>query len=126
MSDRTCSHRPSLLAFLKAAFALTLIVIDSLTLTSLVLVSIVAALILAVAGPVLVLVDDSLLMRCLVSHEAKSLMNFCWGPVTALGLITAVFMHGPSDVALYILLLTVVDLFLQVYVDLIFSDKDYF
>ena len=100
--------------------------IDSLTLTSLVLVSIVAALILAVAGPVLVLVDDSLLMRCLVSHEAKSLMNFCWGPVTALGLITAVFMHGPSDVALYILLLTVVDLFLQVYVDLIFSDKDYF
>lgn len=78
------------------------------------------------AGPALVLLDDGLLMRCQVSHAAKSLMNFCWGPVTALGLITAVFMHGPSDVALSILLLTVVDLFLQVYVDLIFSDKDYF
>ena len=126
MSDRTCSHRPSLLVFLKATFTLTFIVIESLKLTSLVLVSIVAALILAVAGPALVLVDDGLLMRCQVSHEAKSLMNFCWGPVTALGLITAVFMHGPSDVALSILLLTVVDLFLQVYVDLIFSDKDYF
>ena len=100
--------------------------IDSLKLTSLTLVSIVAALILAVAGPALLLVDDGLLMRCQVSHEVKSLMNFCWGPVTALGLITAVFMHGPSDVALSILLLTVVDLFLQVYVDLIFSDKDYF
>ncbi|KZR78125.1 hypothetical protein PMIT1320_00207 [Prochlorococcus marinus str. MIT 1320] len=35
-------------------------------------------------------------------------------------------MHGPSDVALSILLLKVVDLLLQVYVDLIFSDKDYF
>ncbi|KZR78533.1 hypothetical protein PMIT1323_00164 [Prochlorococcus marinus str. MIT 1323] len=35
-------------------------------------------------------------------------------------------MHGPSDVALSILLLTVADLFLQVYVDLIFIDKDYF
>ena len=78
------------------------------------------------AGPGLVLVDDGLLMRCQVSHEVKSLMNFCWGPVTAPGLITAVFMHGASDVALSILLLTVVDLFLQVYVDLIFSDKDYF
>ena len=78
------------------------------------------------AGPALVLVDDGLLMRCQVSHAVKSLMNFCWGPVTALGLITAVFMHGPSDVALSILLLKVVDLFLQVYGDLIFSDKDYF
>ena len=64
MSHRTCRHRPSLLVFLKAAFALTLIVIDSLKLTSLVLVSIGAALILAVAGPALVLVDDGLLMRC--------------------------------------------------------------
>ena len=99
MSDRTCRHRPSLLALLTAVFALTLIVIDSLKLTSLILVAIAAAFILAVAGPGLVLVDDGLLMRCQVSHEVKSLMNFCWGPVTALGLITAVFMHGPSDVA---------------------------
>ena len=76
MSDRTCRHRPSLLAFLKAAFALTLIVIDSLKLTSLILVSIVAAFLLGVAGPGVVLVDDGLLMRCQVSHEAKSLMNF--------------------------------------------------
>ena len=85
MSDRTCSHRPWLLAFLKAAFALTLIVIDSLKLTSLVLVSIVAALILAVAGPALVLVDDGLLMRCQVSHEAKSLMNFSGDRLLLLG-----------------------------------------
>ena len=89
MSDRTCRHRPSLLALLTAVFALTLIVIDSLKLTSLILVSIAAAFILAVAGPGLVLVDDGLLMRCQVSHEAKSLMNFCWGPVTALGSIAA-------------------------------------
>ncbi|KZR78126.1 hypothetical protein PMIT1320_00208 [Prochlorococcus marinus str. MIT 1320] len=85
MSDRTCSHRPSLLAFLKAAFALTLIVIDPLKLTYLVLVSIVAALILAVAGPALVLVDDGLLMRCQVSHEAKSLMNFSGDRLLLLG-----------------------------------------
>ncbi|WP_236070075.1 hypothetical protein [Prochlorococcus marinus] len=95
-------------------------------LTSLILVAIVAAFILAVAGPGVVLVDEGLLMRCQVSNEAKSLMNFCWGPVTAPGLITAVFMHGASDVALSILLLTVVDLFLLVYVDLIIRDKDYF
>ncbi len=79
MSDRTCSHRPSLVALLTAAFALTLIVIDSLKLISLILVVIVAAFILAVAGPGLVLVDDVLLMRCQVSHEAKSLMNFLLG-----------------------------------------------
>ena len=85
MSDRTCSHRPSLLAFLKAAFALTLIVIDSLKLTSLVLVSIVAALILTVAGPAVVLVDDGLLMRCQVSHEAKLLMNFAGDLLLLLG-----------------------------------------
>ena len=78
------------------------------------------------AGSGLVLVDDVLLMRCQVSHEAKSLMNFCWGPVTALGSIAAVFMHGASDVALSILLLRVFGLFLQVYVDVILSDKDYF
>ncbi|MCH2566081.1 MAG: hypothetical protein MKZ93_05725 [Prochlorococcus sp. ALOHA_A2.0_51] len=100
--------------------------IDSLKLTSLVLVSIVAALILAVAGPALVIVEDGLLMRCQVSHEAKSLMNFGWGPVTALGSIAAVFMHGASDLALCILLLRVLGLFLQVYVDVILSDKDYF
>ncbi len=64
MSDRTCRHRPSLFALLKAAFALTLIVIDSLKLTSLILVSIVAAFLLGVAGPGVVLVDDGLLMRC--------------------------------------------------------------
>ena len=69
MSDRTCRHRPSLLALLMAVFALTLIVIDSLKLTSLILVAIAAAFILAVAGPGLVLVDDGLLMRCQVSHE---------------------------------------------------------
>ncbi|WP_197459723.1 hypothetical protein [Prochlorococcus sp. MIT 1303] len=95
-------------------------------LTSLILVAIAAALILAVAGPGLVLVDDGLLMRCQVSHEAKPLMNFCWGPVTALGLIAAVFMHGALDVVWFILLLTVLVLFLQVYVDVILSDKDYF
>ena len=75
MSDRKCRHRPSFLALLTAVFALTLIVIDSLKLTSLILVAIAAAFILAVAGPGLVLVDDGLLMRCQVSHEAKSLMN---------------------------------------------------
>ena len=64
---------------------MTLIVIDSLKLTSLVLVSIVAALILAVAGPALVLVDDGLLMRCQVSHEAKSLMNFSRDRLLLLG-----------------------------------------
>ncbi|KZR66538.1 hypothetical protein PMIT1306_00124 [Prochlorococcus sp. MIT 1306] len=111
MSDRTCRHRPSLLAPLTAVFALTLIVIDSLKLTSLILVAIAAAFILAVAGPCLVLVDDGFLMRCQVSYEAKLLINFCWGPVTALGSIAAVFMHGASDVVWSILLLTVVVLF---------------
>ncbi|ABM76945.1 hypothetical protein [Prochlorococcus marinus] len=115
-----------LLALLTAAFALTLIVIDSLKLTFLILAAIAAAFILAVAGPGLVIVDDGLLMRCQVSHEAKFLMNFCWGPVTALGSIAAVFMHGALDVVWSILLLTVLVLFLQVYVDLILSDKDYF
>ena len=85
MSDRTCRHRPSLFAFLKAAFALTLIVIDSLKLTSLILVSIVAAFLLGVAGPGVVLVDDGLVMRCQVSHEAKSLMNFSGDRLLLLG-----------------------------------------
>ena len=85
MSDRTCRHRPSLLALLMAVFALTLIVIDSLKLTSLILVAIAAAFILAVAGPGLVLVDDGLLMRCQVSHEAKSLMNFAGDMLLLLG-----------------------------------------
>ena len=53
-----------LIALLTAAFALTLIVIDSLKLPSLILVAIAAAFILAVAGSGLVLVDDGLLMRC--------------------------------------------------------------
>ena len=68
MSDRTCRHRPSILALLTAAFALTLIVIDSLKLTSLILVAIAAAFILAVAGQCLVLVDDGFLMRCQLSN----------------------------------------------------------
>ena len=85
MSDRTCRHRPSLLALRTAAFALTLIVIDSLKLTSLILVAIAAAFILAVAGPGLVIVDDGLLMRCQVSHEAKSLMNFAGDILLLLG-----------------------------------------
>ena len=68
-----------------AVFALTLIVIDSLKLTSLILVAIAAAFILAVAGPGLVLVDDDLLMRCQVSHEAKSLMNFAGDMLLLLG-----------------------------------------
>ena len=85
MSDRTCRHRPSLLALLMAVFALTLIVIDSLKLTSLILVAIAAAFILAVAGPGLVLVDDGLLMRCQVSHEAKLLINFSGDRLLLLG-----------------------------------------
>ena len=85
MSDRTCRHSPSLLALLTAVFALTLIVIDSLKLTSLILVAIAAAFILAVAGPGLVLVDDGLLMRCQVSHEVKSLMNFAGDRLLLLG-----------------------------------------
>ena len=85
MSDRTCRHRPSLLALLTAVFALTLIVIDSLKLTFLILVAIAAAFILAVAGPGLVLVDDGLLMRCQVSHEDKSLMNFAGDMLLLLG-----------------------------------------
>ncbi|WP_052043468.1 MULTISPECIES: hypothetical protein [unclassified Prochlorococcus] len=91
--------------------SLTLIVIDSLKLPSLILVAIATAFILAVAGSGLVLVDDGFLMRCQVSNEATLLMNFCWGPVTALGSIAAVFMHGASDAVLSILLLTVVVLF---------------
>ncbi len=35
-------------------------------------------------------------------------------------------MHGALDVVWSILLLTVLALFLQVYVDVILSDKDYF
>ncbi|KZR67376.1 hypothetical protein PMIT1327_00263 [Prochlorococcus marinus str. MIT 1327] len=85
MSDRTCRRRPSFLALLKAVFALILIVIDSWKLTSLILVGIAAALILAVAGPGLVLVDEGLLMRCQVSHEAKSLMNFAGDLLLLLG-----------------------------------------
>ncbi|KGG26296.1 hypothetical protein EV13_0248 [Prochlorococcus sp. MIT 0702] len=85
--------------------------IDSLKLPSLILVAIATAFILAVAGSGLVLVDDGFLMRCQVSNEATLLMNFCWGPVTALGSIAAVFMHGASDAVLSILLLTVVVLF---------------
>ncbi|NMO83314.1 MULTISPECIES: hypothetical protein [unclassified Prochlorococcus] len=53
--------------------------------TSLILVGIAAALILAVAGPGLVLVDEGLLMRCQVSHEAKSLMNFAGDLLLLLG-----------------------------------------
>ena len=85
MSDRTCRHRPSLLALFTAVFALTLIVIDSLKLTSLILVAIAAAFILAVVGQCLVLVDDGFLMRCQVSHEAKSLMNFSGDRLLLLG-----------------------------------------
>ena len=63
-----------------------LIVIDSLKLTSLILVAIAAAFILAVAGSGLVLVDDGpLLMRCQVSHEAQSLMNFSGDLLLLLG-----------------------------------------
>lgn len=59
--------------------------IDSLKLTSLILVAIAAAFILALAGPGLVLVDDGLLMRCQVSHEVKSLMNFAGDMLLLLG-----------------------------------------
>ena len=85
MNDRTCRHRPSLLALLTAAFAVILRVIDSLKLTSLILVAIAAAFILAVAGPGLVLVDDGFLMRCQVSNEAKLLMNFAGDLLLLLG-----------------------------------------
>ena len=63
MSDGTFRHGSSLLTLLAAAFALTLIVIGYLKLTSLILVAIAASFILAVAGPCLVIVDDCLPMR---------------------------------------------------------------
>ena len=94
MSDRIGRRFPLLIAFGAASFALLLIVLVQLKLTTAVLIAVVGALLLAVGGPGLAMVGDRVERRGGDVGEATLLMNFFYGPTAALGAISAGLVHG--------------------------------
>lgn len=93
-SDRMGRRRPLMLALAVAAIAITLIAAASFEISTVVLIAVAGAFMLAVAGPGLALIGDGIRDQGGDPGHATFLMNVFWGPAAALGAIGAGLIHG--------------------------------
>ena len=107
-SDRYGRRDPLTLALVVTAIAIALMAATSLKLSTVVLISIGGAFMLAVAGPGLALIGDGISLNGGDTAGATLLMNLFWGPAAALGAISAGLVHGALGAEWSFLLLTAV------------------
>jgi predicted MFS family arabinose efflux permease len=107
-SDRLGRRKPLMLALSVAAIAIVLIIAASLEISTVALISIAGAFMLAVAGPGLALVGDGVQDLGGDPAHGTFLMNMFWGPAAALGAISAGFVHGSAGAELSLLVLAAV------------------
>jgi DHA1 family quinolone resistance protein-like MFS transporter len=104
-SDRMGRRKPLMLALAVAAIAVVLIVAAAIEVSTIALIAIAGAFMLAVAGPGLALVGDGVHDLGGDTAHATFLMNMFWGPAAALGAITAGLVHGSGGAELSLLML---------------------
>jgi predicted MFS family arabinose efflux permease len=107
-SDRLGRRKPLMLALSVAAIAIVLIIAASFEISTVVLISIAGAFMLAVAGPGLALVGDGVHDLGGDPAHGTFLMNLFWGPAAALGAISAGLVHGSVGAEISLLVLAAV------------------
>jgi predicted MFS family arabinose efflux permease len=107
-SDRLGRRKPLMLALVVAAIAIFLIVAVAFEVSTVALIAIAGAFLLAVAGPGLALVGDGIHDLGGDPAHGTFLMNVTWGPAAALGAISAGLVHGSVGAERALLLLCAV------------------
>lgn len=107
-SDRLGRRKSLMLALSVAAIAIVLIIAASFEISTVVLISIAGAFMLAVAGPGLALVGDGVHDLGGDPAHGTFLMNLFWGPAAALGAISAGLVHGSVGAEISLLVLAAV------------------
>jgi len=107
-SDRLGRRKPLMLALVVASIAIFLIVAVAFEVSTVALIAIAGAFLLAVAGPGLALVGDGINDLGGDPAHGTFLMNVTWGPAAALGAISAGLVHGSVGAERALLLLCAV------------------
>ncbi len=107
-SDRLGRRRPLMLALAVAAVAIALIAALAFEVSTVALIAIAGAFMLAIAGPGLALVGDGVHDLGGDPAHATFLMNMAWGPAAALGAISAGIVHGAVGAEVSLLMLTAI------------------
>jgi MFS family permease len=105
-SDRRGRRQPLMLALAVSGIGVALIAAAALEVSTVVLIAIAGAFMLAIAGPGLALVGDGIREQGGDPAHATFLMNIFWGPAAALGAIAAGLVHGSIGAELSLLLLS--------------------
>jgi len=107
-SDRLGRRKPLMLALIVATIAISLIAAAAIETSTVVLIAIAGAFMLAIAGPGLALVGDG--VRELGGDPAHGtfLMNMFWGLAAAFGAISGGLVHGSIGAEVSLLMLAVV------------------
>ena len=107
-SDRLGRRRPLMLALAVAGIAVVLIAAAAFEVSTVALIAIAGAFMLAVAGPGLALVGDGIHEEGGDPAHATFLMNLFWGPSAALGAIAAGLVHGSIGAEVSLLMLAAI------------------
>ena len=107
-SDRLGRRRPLMLALAVAAVAIALIAALAFEVSTVALIAIAGAFMLAIAGPGLALVGDGVHDLGGDPAHATFLMNMAWGPAAARGAISAGIVHGAVGAEVSLLMLTAI------------------
>lgn len=107
-SDRLGRRNPVMLALAVATISVALIVALAFKISTVVLIAIAGACLLAVAGPGLSLIVDSISRDGGDPAGATLLMNLFWGPAAAIGSIAAGLVHGDFGVQVSLVMLATV------------------
>jgi MFS family permease len=107
-SDRLGRRKPLMLALAVSAIAIILMAAAAFEVSTVALISIAGAFMLAAAGPGLALVGDGVHELGGDPAHGTFLMNMFWGPAAALGAISAGFVHGSTGAELSLLMLAAV------------------
>ena len=107
-SDRLGRRRPLMLALVVAGVAVVLIAAAAFEVSTVALIAIAGAFLLAIAGPGLALVGDGIREAGGDPAHATFLMNVCWGPSAALGAIAAGLVHGSIGAEISLLMLAAI------------------
>lgn len=107
-SDRLGRRKPLMLALIVATIAISLIAAAAFETSTVVLIAIAGAFMLAIAGPGLALVGDGIHELGGDPAHGTFLMNMFWGPAAALGAISAGLVHGSIGAETSLLMLAVV------------------
>ena len=107
-SDRLGRRKPLMLALSVATIALLLIAAASFETSTVMLIAIAGAFMLAIAGPGLALVGDGIHELGGDPTHSTFLMNMFWGPAATLGAISAGLVHGSTGAEVSLLMIAVV------------------